>query len=101
MGWRENASSSIHLLKMLTQRHREFPRAALVRLNCLQNDVGLFVSETHKWGMASMAARDCGAKDQIAEYVLIFCPIYHHSNGARGPSDANRNRATWLKEHIR
>ena len=32
--------------------------------------------------MASTAACECGAKEQIAEHVVTSCIIYHHSNKA-------------------
>ena len=70
---------------MLAQRPREFSfsRPAWVRINCLRTIVDLFRFETHKWGMASMAACECGAKKQIIEDVITSCHIYHYSNGAR------------------
>ena len=68
-----------------------FPRPAWVKLNRLRTGVGLFCSETHKWGMASTAACECGAKKQTAEHVITPCPIYHHSNGARVPLDVDKS----------
>ena len=55
-----------------------FIRPAWVELNRLRTGVGLFRSETHKWSLASTAASKCGPKEQTAEHVLIFFPIYHH-----------------------
>ena len=53
---------------------------------------------THKWVMAFTAACECGAKEQTAEYVIIFCPIYHHRNGVRALSAVNKILVTWLTE---
>ena len=58
-----------------------FPRPAWVMLDYLWTGIGLFYSEVHKWGMASMVAGNCGAKKQTAEHKIISCTIYHHPNG--------------------
>ena len=63
-----------------------FPRPAWVKLNCFQTSIVLFSSEMHKWGMASMVACECGAKEQTADHVITSCPIYHHPNGAHALS---------------
>ena len=75
-----------------------FPRPAWVRLNRLRTDAGLFRLKTHKWGMASTAACECGAKEQIAEHVVASCPIYYHPNGACAFSDVDKSLVTWLIE---
>ena len=58
-----------------------FPRPAWVGLNRLRTGVGLLRSETHKWGMVSTAGCEREAKEQTAEHVITFCPIYQHPNG--------------------
>ena len=73
-----------------------FPRPSWVRLNHLSTNVGLFHSETHKCVMACTAACKCGAKEQTAEHVITFIPIYHHLNGAHAFSDVDKNLETWL-----
>ena len=79
--------------KMLVQRHRKL---ALPDLH--ESGVGLFHSETYKWGMASTATCECGAKEQTIEHVITSCPIYHYPNGVRALSDVNKNLATRLIE---
>ena len=75
-----------------------FSKPVWVKLNRFRIDVGLFCSETHKWGMASTAACECGAKKQTAEYVMTSCPIYHHPNRARAVLNVNKNLVTSLME---
>ena len=60
-----------------------FPRPEWFKPNLLRTGVSLFCSETHKRAMASTAACKWGAKEQTAEHVTAFCPIYYHRNGAR------------------
>ena len=67
-----------------------FPRPAWVRLKRLRTGIGLFRTETHKWGMASTEACECGVKEQTAEHLMTFCPIHHHSNEVRALSDVTR-----------
>ena len=47
------------------------PRRAWVRLNRLRTGVGRFRSWLYKWGMASFAACECGAEDQIVDHVVL------------------------------
>ena len=60
------------------------PRAAWVKLNCLQTDVGRFHSSMHKWGLAPSPNCECGASEQTADHVLTACPIHRAPHGARG-----------------
>ena len=80
MEWQENVSQLHTFIKDVTPTPSgfSFSRPAWVRLNRLQTGVGLLHSETHKWGMASAAACECGAKKQITKLVIASCPIYHH-----------------------
>ena len=66
MEWRENASRLYTFNKDVspTPPGINFPKSAWVRLNRLRTGVGLFRSETQKWGMASTAACKYGAKEQ-------------------------------------
>ena len=48
-----------------------FPGLAWANLNCFQTGIGLFHSEMHKWGMASMTACECGASKQTAEHIQM------------------------------
>jgi len=60
------------------------PRRAWVRLNRLRTGVGRFRSCLYKWGMASSAARECGAKEQTVDHVVLQCPIHRPSHGLHG-----------------
>ena len=60
------------------------PRAAWVKLNRLQTDVGRFYSSMHKWGLAPSPNCECGASEQTADHVLTACPIHRAPHGARG-----------------
>ena len=97
MEWQENASRLHRFIKDVNPKPSRFSflRSAGVKLNCLQIDIGLFCYKTHKWGMVSTTACECGAK-QTAEHVITFFPIYHHPNGACALSDVSKNLATWL-----
>ena len=59
---------------------------------------GLTASQPMFTQIASTAACKCVAKEQTAEHVITFSPIYHHLNGAHAFSDVNKNLATWLME---
>ena len=70
-----------------------FPRPEWFKPNLLRTGVSLFCSETHKRAMASTAACKWGAKEQTAEHVTAFCPIYYHRNGAHAavvPQEGHR-----------
>ena len=60
------------------------PRAAWIKLNCLQTNVGRFHSSMHKWGLAPSPDCECGASEQTADHVLTACPIHRAPHGARG-----------------
>ena len=56
--------------------------------------------------MASMAACECGTKEQTADQIITSCPIYHHPNGVRAltcekePGDlADGNMSSHLVDH--
>ena len=73
-----------------------FTRPAWVRFNRLRTGVGLFRSTIHKWGMALTAACECRAKEQTAEHVITFFPIYGHSNGASVSLAVDKSLVPWL-----
>ena len=70
----ENASTLHTFIKDVcpTLQRLNFPRSAWVRLNRLRTGVGLLRLETHKWGVASTAACECGAKEQTAKHILPY-----------------------------
>ena len=84
MEWRENASEFYTFVEDVSPKPPgfSFHRPAWVTLNRLRIGAGLSCSETHKWGMASTAACECGAKEQTTEHIITSCPIYHHPNTA-------------------
>ena len=59
-------------------------RAAWVKLNRLGTGVEGFHSSMHKWGLAPSPNCECGTSKQIADHVLIACPIHRAPHGARG-----------------
>ena len=71
------ALDSIHLLKMLAQGHQDLAFSNLHESGLTATDVGLFRSETHKWGMAFTIAYECPAKEQIAQHEITFFPTYY------------------------
>ena len=60
------------------------PRAAWVKFNRLETDVGRFHSSMHKWGLARLPNCECGASEQTADHVLTACSIHRAPHGARG-----------------
>jgi len=52
------------------------PRRAWVRLNSLRTGVGRVRSCLYKWRMASSAACERGAEEQIVDHVVLQCPIH-------------------------
>ena len=60
------------------------PRAAWVKLNCLQTDVGQFHSSMHKWGLAPSPNCECGTSEQTTDHVLTAWPIHQAPHGAQG-----------------
>jgi len=67
-------------------------RTAWVRLNRLRIGVGRFRSCLHKWGMASSAACECGAEEQIVDPVVLQCPIH----GLHGLTVLDDETIDWL-----
>ena len=97
MEWRENASRIHTFIKDITPTPPgiTFPKPAWVKLNCLRTGVILFRSEKHKWGMAPVSVAQ---KEQTAEHVITYCPIYNYSNETLAFSDVNMTLVTWLME---
>ena len=52
------------------------PRSSWVRLNRLQAGVGCFQSSMHKWGLAPTSNCECGTVEQIAEHIILTCPVH-------------------------
>ena len=94
MKWRENASRIHIFIKDVssTPPGINFPRP--VSVNGVRTGIGLFRSETYKWGVASTRACKCGAKEQTAEHIITFFPFYHNPNKACALSDINKNLVT-------
>ena len=74
------------------------PRAAWVKLNCLQTGVGQFHSSMHKWGLAPSLNCECGASEQTADHVLTACPIHRAPHGARGLTVLDDETRCWLND---
>ena len=58
-------------------------RAVWDRLNLLKTGVRRFHSSMHKWGLVPSPNCECGAAEQIADRVLIVCPIHRAPHGTR------------------
>ena len=74
------------------------PRAAWVKLNCLQTGVGRFHSSMHKWGLAPLLNCECGASEQTADHILTACPIHRAPHGARGLMVLDDETRCWLND---
>jgi len=57
---------------------QEEPGSSFIRLG---TGVGRFRSCLYKWGIASSAACECGAEEQIVEHVVLQCPIHRTHHG--------------------
>ena len=96
MEWQENALNFHTFVKDVSPMPPKFSFPDLHGSGLIETGISLFSSETHKWGMDSTMASECGA--ETAEHIITPCPIYHHSHGAHALSDANKKLATWLME---
>ena len=74
------------------------PRAAWVKLNCLQTGVGRFHLSMHKWGLAPSPNCECGASEQTTDHVLTVCPIHRAPPGARGLTVLDDETRCWLND---
>jgi len=72
------------------------PRRAVVRLKHLRTDVGRFHSCLYKWGMASSAVCECGAKEQTVDDVVLQCPIHRPPHGLHSLTVLNDETIEWL-----
>ena len=76
MRWRENTFllNSFFSEVNSVPSGMSFPRPPWLRLNRLQNGVGLLGSTMHTWGMASTAACECGkgANNQPPDNTKYF-----------------------------
>ena len=62
-----------------------FPQAVWVRLDCQQTGVGQFHLYMHKWGLAPSPNCKNSIPEQIADNVLIMCPMHQAPHGAQSP----------------
>ena len=98
MEWRENPSQHDTFIEDLspTPPGLIISGSASVKLNRPRTGVVLFHSKTHEWGMVSTATCECDAREQKAEHVITFGPIYHHPNRTRALSDVDKSLVTRL-----
>jgi len=68
-----------------------------VRLNRLPTSVGLFRSTMHKWSLVPSANYRCGAEEQMADHILVSCPLYHPPNGILGLAALDDDTVDWLQ----
>ena len=50
----------------------------------------------HKWGMASSAARECGAEEQIVDHVVLQCPTHRPPHGLHSLTVLDDETIEWL-----
>ena len=74
------------------------PRAAWVKLNCLQTGVGQFDSSMYKWGLAPSPNCECGAPEQTADHILTACTLHRASHGTRGLTVLDDETRCWLND---
>jgi len=72
------------------------PRSAWDRLNRLHTGVGRFRSCLYKWGMASSAACECGAEEQIVDHVVLQCAIHRPPHEPHGLTVLDDETIEWL-----
>jgi len=72
------------------------PRTAWVWLDRLRTGVGRFRSCLHKWGMASSAPCECGAKEQTVDHVALQCPRHRPPHGIHGLKVLDDETIKWL-----
>jgi len=72
------------------------PRRAWVRLNFLRAGVGRLRSCLCKWCMASSAACECGAEEQIVDHVVLKCPISRPPHGLHDLTILEDETIEWL-----
>jgi len=72
------------------------PRRAWVRLNRLRTGVGRLRSCSYKWGMASSAVCERGAKEQTVNHVVLQYPIHRPPHGLHGLKVLDEKTTKWL-----
>ena len=72
------------------------PRSSWVRLNRLRTGVGCFQSFMHKWGLVPTSNCECGAVEQIAEHIILTCPVHWAPTGIRGLTVLDVDTRCWL-----
>ena len=72
------------------------PRSSWVRLNRLWAGVGCFQSLMHKLGLAPTSNCKCGAVEQIAEHIILTCPIHRAPTGICGLTVLDVDTRWWL-----
>ena len=56
-------------------------RTGWVKLNRPRTGVGRFGLSMHKLDLAFSAKCECGASEQIADYIILTCPIHRAPRG--------------------
>ena len=72
------------------------PRSSWVRLNRFRAGVGRFQSFMHKWGLAPTSNCECCAAEQIAEHIILTCPVHRAPTGIRGLTVLDVDTRCWL-----
>ena len=64
--------------------------------NRLRTGAGRFRSCLYNWGMASSAACECGAEEQIVDHVVLQCVVYRTPHGLYGLKVLDNETIKWL-----
>ena len=87
MGHRYSKSISVLCVYIRKVSTRPFgmslTRTAWVKFNRLRTGVGRFGSSMHKWGLASSANCESGARKQTADHIILTYPIHGVPRGIR------------------
>jgi len=99
MEWQKNTSRLYAFIPSLgpSPPGMTLHRPSWVRLNHLRTGVGLFRSTMHKWGLVPSAYCRCRAKEQTADHILAYCPLYHLPNGTLGLTALGDDTVDWLQ----
>ena len=95
VGGQSHKTPHFHLRHRYPPPGMTHPRA-WYRLNRLHTGVGRFRSCLYKWGMASFAACECGAEEQIVNHVVLQCPVHQPPHEPHGLTVLDNETTEWL-----
>ena len=99
--WNAECCKNISKLRAFISRtgtrpiEMSFPLTAWVKLNCCGLVLCILVVHAHM-GFASSPNCDCGTIEQIANHILITCPIHGAPHKVRGLTALDDKVRCWL-----